>query len=162
MPINFRSSDFTMVFTHIFPWEILRTCFWPQILRVKTIDMFSTTDFMGQYCRHVFWPELLWANTVASIVFTNSSSGQKTCQWYLPVKYVVKSMSIVFTHKICDQKHVHSICQSKIWVNTILQSGLQKCMGIFHSIEITINTYRFFTVEKGDRFFPIDFTVLKP
>ena len=162
MPINFRSSDCTIVFTHIFDWQILRTCFWPQILRVKTIDMFFTTDFKGQNCRHVFWPELLWANTVVPTVFTHNCFGQKTCLWYLPIKSVVKIMSIVFTHKIYGQKHVRSICQSKIWVNTIVQSELLKLMGIFNSLEITINTYGFLTVEKGDRFFPIDSTAFRP
>ena len=71
-------------------------------------------------------------------------------------------MSIVFTRKICGQKHVRSICQGKIWVKTIVQSQLLKFMGIFNSLEITINTYGFFTVEKGDMFFPIDSTVFKP
>ena len=55
-----------------------------------------------------------WALLAVKNVGRNNCSGQKTCQWYLPAKSVVKSMSIVFTHKICDKKHVHSICQSKI------------------------------------------------
>ena len=162
MPIHFWRPDCKIVFTHIFDWQILWTCFWSQILWVKTIDMLFTTDFTGKYHWHVFWPELLFVNTIEATVFAHKSSGQKTCLQYWPIKSVVENMSIVFTRNICGRKHVRSISQGKIWVNTIAKSELLKFMGIFNSLEKTINIHGFFTVEKGDRFFPIDFTVLKP
>ena len=75
---------------------------------------------------------------------------QKTCLLYLPIKSVVKNMSVSALH--------HGICQEKLWVNTIVQSELLYSIDIFYSFEITIKTYGVLRYKKG-QVFPIDFTV---
>ena len=59
----------------------------------------------------------------------------------IPPDLIKKHRFFLVTHKIYGQKHVRSICQSKIWVNTIVQSELLYPIDIFYSFEITIKTY---------------------
>ena len=71
---------------------------------------------------------------------------QKTCLLYLPIKSAVKNMSRTAIQR--------SICQEKLWVNTIVQSELLYSIDIFYSFEITIKTYGVLRYKKRTGFSP--------